>query len=44
MQLHQKSASLIQDRTLKLKFEQLARDEEEHIQIVNNILLRLRQH
>jgi len=43
MQLHKESASLIQDRTLKLKFEQLAIDEEGHIQIVNDILLRLRQ-
>ena len=43
MQLHKESASLIQDRTLKLKFEQLSRDEEGHIQIVNDILLRLKQ-
>ena len=42
-QLHQESASLIQDKAFKLKFEQLVRDEEGHIQIVNDILLRLRQ-
>ncbi len=42
-QLHQESASLIPDRVLKLRFAQLARDEEEHIQIVNDILVRLRQ-
>ena len=42
-QLHRESTSLVQDRTLKLKFEQLARDEEEHIQIVNDVLARLRQ-
>ena len=42
-QLHQESASLIQDRAFKLKFEQLVRDEECHIKIVNDILLRLRQ-
>jgi bacterioferritin len=43
LQLHKDSASLIQDRTLKLKFEQLARDEEWHIKVVNDILLRLRE-
>ena len=43
LQLHQESASLIQDRNLRFKFDQLARDEEWHIQIVNDILLRLRQ-
>ena len=42
-QLHQESANLIQDGVLKLKFEQLVKDEEGHIQIVNNILTRLRQ-
>ena len=44
LKLHQESASLIQDRALKLKFEQLAKDEEWHIKIVKDILLRLRQH
>ena len=42
-QLHQESANLIQDGVLKLKFERLVKDEEGHIQIVNNILTRLRQ-
>ena len=42
LQLHQKSAGLVQDRSLKLKFDQLAKDEEWHIQIVNDILLKLR--
>jgi len=41
LQLHQDTASLIQDRNLRLKFDQIAREEEEHIQIVNNILERL---
>ena len=41
LQLHQENASLIRDRSLKLKFDQLARDEEWHIQIVNDILLKL---
>jgi len=44
LKLHQESASLIQDRALKLKFEKLAKDEEWHIKVVNDILLRLRQH
>ena len=44
LQLHQESASIIQDKALKLKFDQLARDEEWHIKVVNDILLRLRQH
>ena len=43
LQLHKESASLIQDKTLKLKFEQLARDEEWHIKIVDDILSRLRK-
>jgi rubrerythrin len=41
-QLHEKSASLIKDRDLKLKFKQLASDEEGHAKIVNDILVRLR--
>ena len=41
LQLHQDSASLIQDRNLKLTFDQMARDHERHIQIINNILERL---
>jgi len=43
LHLHQESASLIRDRDFKLKFEQLGRDEEWHIKVVNDILLRLRQ-
>lgn len=43
LQLHQESAGLIQDRSLKLKFEKLARDHERHIQLINDILLRLEQ-
>lgn len=41
--LHQQSANLISDKLLKLRFAQLAKDEEGHIQIVNDILARLRQ-
>jgi len=41
LQLHLDSASLIQDRNLKLTFAQLARDHESHIQIINKILERL---
>lgn len=42
LQLHRDSVSLIQDRNLKLTFDQLARDHEGHIQIINNILERLK--
>ncbi len=41
-ELHEKSANLIKDRDLKLKFKQLASDEEWHIKVVNDILARLR--
>jgi len=41
LQLHHDSASLIQDRNLKLTLDQLARDHEWHIQIINDILGRL---
>ena len=43
LQLHQKNASLITDKNLKLRFAQLAKDEEWHIKIVNDILSRLRE-
>ncbi|GAI12775.1 unnamed protein product, partial [marine sediment metagenome] len=42
LQLHQDSASLIRNRNLRLKFDQLASDHEWHIQIINNILEELR--
>ena len=42
LQLHRESAGLIKDRALKIKFDQLAREEERHIQVVNDILSRLR--
>ncbi|MFC1916361.1 ferritin-like domain-containing protein [Chloroflexota bacterium] len=41
-QLHRDSASLIQDWKLRLKFDQLAKDHDRHIQMINNILERLR--
>ncbi len=38
LQLHQDSASLIQDRNLRLKFNQLSRDHERNIETINTIL------
>jgi len=38
LQLHQDSASLIQDRNLSLKFNQLSRDHERNIETINTIL------
>ena len=38
---HEKSASLIRDRSLKMKLTQLATDEEKHIETVEEILSRL---
>lgn len=40
--LHEESAGIIKDRDLKLKFKQLASDEQWHIKVVNDILARLR--
>lgn len=43
LQLHQKSASLAQDTALKANFAKIAKDEEWHIQVVNDILSKLKQ-
>ena len=41
LQLHQQSANLVRDSSLRYKLDQLAEVEELHIQTVENILLRL---
>ena len=41
LQLHQKSASLVKDNALKAKLTKIAKEEEWHIQVVNDILLKL---
>jgi bacterioferritin len=41
--LHRETAGLVNDKDFKMKFEQMARDEEGHIKIVNDILSKLEQ-
>jgi rubrerythrin len=43
LELHRKSASLVNDLSLKKQFEEIANEEETHIEIVNNIITRLEQ-
>ncbi|MCX6002223.1 MAG: ferritin-like domain-containing protein [Chloroflexi bacterium] len=43
LQLHSESSKLISDKELKTQFEILAKQEEGHIKIVENILSRLNQ-
>lgn len=43
LQLHQQSTNLVQDSSLRYEFEKIAKEEEGHIRIVEEILSRLTQ-